>query len=253
MTNVFGMEGKTALVTGARQGIGLATARALLALGARVALLDVDRDGVRAAAGSLGVVEGTVLALKADVTERSEVEAAVAEVLQSWGQIDALVNSAGVHETKPILKLTAAQFERMLRVNVLGTFYCTQAVLPAMIERRRGAIICLASLAARRGQARGGGAHYAASKGAVVSFARSVAREVGAHGIRVNCVAPGLVATPMSAGFDEEYLEATKKLTPLARIAQPEDIADPIAFLCSDASRHITGQVLNICGGQWMS
>lgn len=245
------MDGQVAAVTGAGRGIGRATALALSTQGARVALIDAD-EVVQETAALVRAGGGQVLAFAADITDRQQVDAAIAQVLETWGQIDALVNNAGIHETVAVLELRSEQFERMMRINVIGMFNVTQAVLPAMTGRRRGAIVCLASLAGRRGHPTGG-AHYAASKGAVIAFARSIAKEMGVEGIRVNCIAPGVIDTRMMADYTEEERVQYSKTIPLGHFGQPEDVADVATFLCSDASRFMTGQVLNVCGGSYMA
>ena len=249
--SVFRADGKVAVITGARRGIGFATARRLFLCGAKVALVDVEADGLNQAAAALESGEDQVVAVPADVTDRSKVDAAVELVVKKWGKIDILVNAAGIHEPVTIDALTTSQFEKTLRVNTIGVFHCTQAVLPAMIKQKGGSVVFIASLAGRRGHPTGA-AHYAASKGAVISYMRSVAREVGGYGIRANCIAPGLIDTAMSKDYTADQMEAYVRQIPLGRIGQPEDVADAIAFLCLDASRFITGQTLNVCGGVLM-
>lgn len=246
------MHNQVAVVTGAGRGIGFAISRTLLNHGAKVALLDYHLPQVEEVALLLDKSGENVIPLKVDVSEQKQVENAIGKIKETWGRIDAIVNNAGVHELIPLLELTDLQFERMLGINLLGTYHCTQTVLPTMVSQGGGSVVAISSVAGVLGS-KIGAAHYSASKGAIIPFIRSIAREMGPSGIRANCIAPGLISTPMTAGFGEFEIDAYTKGIPLARIGKPEDIADAAVFLCSNASRYVTGQVLSVCGGALMA
>lgn len=246
------MDGKVALITGARRGIGLTIARTFANNGARLALIDLNSGELEEAAEELVSNGVEVLALPGDVTNSEGIKSITEQVIKKWGKADILVNAAGIHDHVQIESLTTAKFKKMLDVNIMGVFHCTQAVLPYMIQQKSGSIVSVASLAGLRGHPTGA-SHYAASKGAVISFMRSVAREMGEYGIRANCVAPGMVDTAMIEGYTKEERENYARSIPLGRIGKPEDIADVIHFLSSDASSYVTGQVLNVCGGVLMA
>lgn len=248
----------TALVTGAARGLGLETARILSRDNQHVSLIDLDLDALRTASRQL-TDEGVQCEVRqADVTDNRQVEEAVAGIERERA-ITVLVNNAAIHELTDALDIAEDAFHRMLNVNVIGTHLVTAAVLTRMIERQKGAIVSVASLAGLRGHPvnadrRGGACHYAASKGAVIAYTKSLAKEFGPLGIRANCVAPGMMATPMnassySAGDSADY--AAK--IPLGRIGQPSEVAEAIGFLASPRASYVTGQVLNACGGSYIA
>jgi NAD(P)-dependent dehydrogenase (short-subunit alcohol dehydrogenase family) len=253
------LAGRTVIITGAASGIGLSTACVLASQGAKVAMIDIDAKGLYAAALLVEDSGGKCISLPGDITDREAVDDIIGEVLNRWGSISALVNGAGIHELVDLQDITAGHVDRMLRVNLLGVINLTQAVLPSMAEAGSGSIVSVSSLSGIRGHpvdAKGGNgaAHYAASKGAVIAFIRSVAREVAHIGVRANCVAPGMIRTPMNeSSYSAEEVSEYADTVPLGRIGEPEEVANVIAFFCSDASSYITGQVLNVCGGVLMA
>jgi pyridoxal 4-dehydrogenase len=242
------LAGQVALVTGAARGLGYAAARRLAADGAKVALLDRDGDALAAAAEGLAAVGLYVLPLTADVTDEEGVRAAVAAVLEAEGRIDVLVNNAGIYPHRPFEELTFAEWRHVLAVNLDGMFLCTHAVYPAMRERRYGRIVNVSSATFFIGYP--GLSAYVASKGGIIGFTRALASEAGPHGITVNAVTPGLIATEGVLGGEEAGL--FDEIVPeqaLPRRGEPADIAECIAYLAGPAAGFITGQTINVDGG----
>lgn len=237
------LDGRRGVVTGAAQGIGRAIAEALIAAGAEVVVLDRD-----AAVADTGQVIGAAGSQIVDITDQAGVECAFAEVL-AGGPIDFLVNNAGVRILKPLLEVTLDDWRRTLAVNLDGTFLCTKAVLPGMLERGSGTIVNVASVAGFA--AFKDRSAYNTSKAGVVAFTKSVAVELAAQGIRCNAVAPGAVETPLTSQYfaDAAFAAGIRRSTPAGRWAQPEEIAKPVVFLCSDQASFISGETLLVDGG----
>ena len=239
---------RVALVTGAAGGIGKSIVQRLAADGASVVLADIDEAGAGRVAAELG--SPNLWPLHLDITRTDDVRAAVARIMERWSRIDVLVNNAGRTRIGPFLTSREEHWEELFRIDVMGVLRCTQGVLPSMIERRWGRIINIASDAAISGLA--GQAVYSAAKGAVISFTRSLAREVAASGVLVNAVSPGPVNTPPLQRLFERQPEFAAKLSaeiPMGRIAETDEVASAVAFLAAADSRYITGQVLSVNGG----
>lgn len=243
--------GRIAIVTGAASGIGRAIARRLASEGATVVVSDINDEAARELAATLG---NDAIGLRTDVTSRASVDASIAEVRERFGTIDILVNNAGWDKVAPFIDSDIADWDRVIAINLYGTLHVTQAVLPTLIERRSGAIVNIGSDAGRVGSS--GEAVYSAAKGGVIAFAKTLAREVARYGIRVNAIAPGPADTPLFAAISAEnpkLREALEKAIPLRRLAQPEDLANAVAFFASDDAAYITGQTLSVSGGLTMS
>ena len=239
------LEGRTALVTGAGRGIGQAIARLFAVEGARVAVADIDPETARQTADALPT-EG--MALELDVASKSAVQAAVADVLGSFGQLDILVNNAGCLTYTTFEDCTEEQWDRMIDVNLKGTFLCAQAVLSHMKERGQGVILNMTSVAAKTGGA-AAGPPYSASKAGIYTMTLGLARAMAPHHIRVNGIAPGVIDTAMTQSDAHADLAS---IIPLGEKGQPEDVARCALFLASDDSRHITGEIIDVNGGLFM-
>ena len=240
---------KVAIITGGAglNGLGFATARLMAEHGARVAVLDLERAEPPAAAAKLG---GGHLGLVADVTDKASCEAAIAKVLAAFGRIDVLVNNAGITQPVKTLDITAADYDRILDVNLRGTLYMSQAVLPTMRQQQSGSIICISSVSAQRGGGILGGPHYSAAKAGVLGLARAMAREFGPDGIRVNSITPGLIGTDIIKGkLTEDKKAEIADTIPLGRLGRAEDIGGACVFLASDLGAYCTGVTLDVNGG----
>ena len=243
------LKDKVALITGGAgpNGLGFATARMMAAHGARVVILDLAPAGPAAAAARLG---SRHLGVAADVTDKASCEKAVREVLAACGRIDILVNNAGITQPRKTLDITRADYDAVLDVSLRGTLHMSQAVVPAMRERKSGAIVCISSVSAQRGGGILGGPHYSAAKAGVLGLARAMAREYGADGIRVNCVTPGLIATDINKGkIPAERMAGILEQIPLGHIGEPDDVAGCCVFLASDLAKYCTGVTLDVNGG----
>jgi 3-oxoacyl-[acyl-carrier protein] reductase len=240
---------RVALITGASRGIGRAAAALLATAGARVAV-NYARDEAAAASvvRQIQAAGGEARAFAADLAEPAAARALVADALAAWGRLDILVNNAGVWPENPAGSGDLGAWDRAFAVNTRGAFVVTDAAIPHL-EKTGGAIVFVSSTAGQRGEA--GHSAYAASKGALISYTKSLASELGPRGIRVNCVAPGWVDTEMSAQplSDPRARREIEAAIPIGRIASAEDIAGPILFLVSDLARHVQGEVLNVNGG----
>jgi NAD(P)-dependent dehydrogenase (short-subunit alcohol dehydrogenase family) len=244
-------ENDAVVITGAAQGIGRAIALALAARSARLALWDVNEEGCAETAAACAAIGGEAIYGRVDVSDHDQVDAAAKVVGKNYGAVFGLVNNAGIFPRATILESTPNLWRSVLGVNLLGMVFCAQALVPAMIEQKRGVVVNLASGRALQGTPRG--AHYAASKAGIVSLTKSMAMEFGQFGVRVNAVIPGVTETaqPLADATIEELRSRGAQL-PLGRIGQPDDIAEVVAFLLSSASRYMTGQSIAVNGGAIM-
>jgi 2-hydroxycyclohexanecarboxyl-CoA dehydrogenase len=250
------MADKVALVTGAAAGIGAACAKRLARDGAAVGVLDLDAERCAETVRAIEAAGGKAIALGADITDRAQVTAAVAKLRQAFGPIAILVNNAGIPGFVPFLEMTDTQWETMLKVNLTGTFIVTQVVLPDMVAAGWGRVVNMSSMAAQSGP--GGLAHYAASKGGMISLTKSLATEFGPSGITVNVIPPrfitGTIMSEQSFAASKQPLgrEAEAQRGPICREGRPEDIAGAVAWLASDDAGFVTGQVISVNGGRYM-
>lgn len=239
---------KTAIVTGASRGIGAAAALALAAQGCRVAVCcRTRRDSAESVAARIRAAGGTAAVFCADVSDEAAVRTMFAQVEQTLGPADILVNNAGVAQQKLFTDITAAEWDAMFGVCVKGAFHCCQAALPHMIRQKWGRIINISSMWGQVGASCE--VHYSAAKAAVIGLTKALAKEAGPSGIRVNCIAPGVIQTEMNGHLSPEVLEELREETPLETLGAPEDVAKAALFLCSPESSFITGQVLGVNGG----
>lgn len=248
----MGTKGRVAVVTGAASGMGLAIARHLAAGGDRVGLLDLQGDAARKAADELRESGAHAIAADVDVTDRGAIDAALDKVRAELGPIAIMVTSAGLDAFERFTDITAESWERILAVNLTGTFHCLQAAAPDMREARWGRMVTISSSSAQSGAPRM--AHYVAAKGGVVGLTRALALELAPRGITVNTITPGMIDTPMlrgaAAGRDIGQLEkVAARSIPVGRPGTPEEIAATCGFLCSDQAAFITGQVIGVNGG----
>ena len=241
------LEGQVAVVTGAASGIGLAIARELAAAGATVAVADIAGEAADAAAAAMVDDGGRAVGIAADVTSRPAVEALFGKVEAELGPVDVLVNNAGISIDRGVRRVSDDDWQRTVAVNQTGVFLCAQAAACSMIPRRSGRIINIAS---RAWLGWFGQVSYASSKGGVVSATRALAIELAKYGITVNCLAPGLIDTPLLRAEPPEVMERLLKAQPMGTLGTPADVAHAARFLASPTARAVTGQVLYVCGGK---
>jgi acetoacetyl-CoA reductase len=241
------LAGKVALVTGASRGIGRAIALELAGRGASVAInYQASKAGAEAVAEEIHALGGDSLLCQGDVSVAAEAFQIVKNILAKWKRIDILVNNAGITRDKSLRKMTVEEWDKVIDVNLNGTFYCTDATLPTMIEQKFGRIVNITSVIGQGGGF--GQANYAASKGGITAFTKTLALEMAKFNITANCIAPGYIDTDMVAKVPEEVLDKIRAMIPLRRLGKPEEIAKAVAFLVSDAD-YVTGQEIAINGG----
>ncbi|MGH7115847.1 MAG: SDR family NAD(P)-dependent oxidoreductase [Stellaceae bacterium] len=245
------LQGRTIIVTGGASGIGRATALLLGGEGAKIVIGDIDVEGGRMTAAQGSADGGAIIDLPLDLTDKTSIDDFVAAVHRQAGRADGLVNAAGWDQIQPFLENPPEMWDRVLAINLMGAIRLTRGVLPPMVEARAGKIVNISSDAGRVGSM--GETVYAAAKGGLIAFTKSLARELARYRINVNCVCPGPTDTPLFQRQPERMKEALTRAIPFRRIAQPIEIAQAVLFFLSGRSDYITGQVLSVSGGLTMA
>lgn len=243
------LDGKFAAITGAAspRGLGKATARLFAEHGAKVAILDLDLDQAQAAAADLG--DGHV-GIACDVTDKTACDVAISELIGLWGRVDILVNNAGITQPLKVMDIAAANYDAVLDVNLRGTLYMSQAVIPSMRNHKYGSIVNLSSVSAQRGGGIFGGAHYSAAKAGVLGLTKAIARELAPDNVRVNAICPGFISTDITAGkLTPDMNETILASIPMGRAGDASDVAGCALFLASDLSAYCTGTEVDVNGG----
>ena len=244
------LQNKVALITGGAQGIGKTISEELVQNGAHVVLGDVNLEGAQATAEAINNDGGSASAVKIDVSNPAEVKQVFDSILKDKKPIDIMINNAGITRDGLMVRMKEADWDRVLNINLKGTFLCSQQAAKQMMKQKSGAIVNIASIVGVMGNF--GQANYSASKAGVIGLTKTLAREVASRGIRVNAVAPGFIDTEMTRVLDESVRQKLIEQIPLAKLGLPEDVARCVAFLVSDRSSYITGQVINVNGGMLM-
>lgn len=243
-------EGKTALVTGAARGIGQSIALKLAAEGADLALCDLNAEWLEETAGKVKELGRRVECYSVDVSNGDAVNETVKAIEKDFGKIDVLINNAGITKDGLLMRMSEEDWDAVLNVNLKGVFLFTKAAMRGMMKQRSGSIVNIASIIGLIGNA--GQANYAASKGGVISFTKTVARELASRNVRCNAVAPGFIRTKMTDALPEDVQQKMLANIPLSRFGDPEDVANVVAFLAGEQSGYVTGQVISTCGGMVM-
>ena len=243
-------EGKIALITGAARGIGQAIAFDLAARGADIVVCDIKAEWLTETAEGVEKLGKKAYCFALDVTNAEAVQKVVNDIAVATGRIDILVNNAGITRDGLLMRMSEEDWDAVLTVNLKGTFVCTKAVSRIMMKQRSGAIINIASVVGLMGNA--GQANYAASKGGVIAFTKSVAKELSSRNIRANAVAPGFISSKMTDALSDDVRQKMLDAIPLSSFGTPQDVANAVAFLASDQSSYITGQVISVNGGMVM-
>jgi 3-oxoacyl-[acyl-carrier protein] reductase len=241
------LSGRPAIVTGAARGLGRLIAVSLAGAGAKVACIDLNTEMLAETIATIRAAGGTAEPLACNVTDSQRVNEVVDEVVKLWGGLQILVNNAGITRDNVILRMKDEQWDSVLAINLKGTFLFTRAAAKPLIKGRQGRIINIASVSGMMGNP--GQANYSASKAGIIGLTRTVAKELAGRNVTVNAVAPGFIATDMTAALGEELLGKIRQEIPLGRLGEPQDVADAVLFLASDAASFITGHVLTVDGG----
>ncbi len=248
--NPKSLEGRTAVITGASQGIGRACALALAEAGANVALASRNTDKLDAVAREVEQLGVKSLVTGMDVANPESVKEGIARILETWGRIEILVNNAGITKDNLLMRMKVEDWDAVLRTNLDGAFHCIRAVLPGMVRQRSGRIVNISSVVAQSGNA--GQSNYIASKAGLIGLTRAVAAEVGSRNITVNAVAPGFIDTAMTANLPDGVKTRILSMVPLNRMGADRDVALAVRFLATDEAGYITGHCLNVNGGMFM-
>ena len=241
------LTGQVALVTGAARGLGRSIAETLASAGAKVACVDINADLLRETVAAIEAAGGSAMPLACNVTNSQRVHDVMEEVVKTWGGLQILVNNAGITRDALVMRMKDDQWDAVININLRGTFLFTRAAARPMMKGQRGRIINIASVSGLTGNP--GQTNYSASKAGVIGITRTVAKELAGRNITVNAVAPGFIATEMTAALGDDVIEEIEKQVPLGRMGQPQDVADAVLFLASEAAGFITGHVLTVDGG----
>ncbi len=241
------LEGKVAIITGGARGIGYATVEKFVKEGAKVAIADISKEEATKVANDLKTKGYQAIGISVDVTKEDQVKQMVEDTLKEWGQVDILVNNAGIIMDAQLYKMTTEQFDRVIDINLKGTYLCARAVIDQMIVQGSGVILNASSIVGLYGNF--GQTNYAATKWGVIGMVKTWAKELGPKGIRSNAVCPGFIDTPILTPMPEKVIEGMKAKVPLRRLGKPEEIANAYAFLASDEASYINGVVLEVGGG----
>ncbi len=244
------LTGRTALVTGASQGIGRTCALRLAKAGATVAVAARNQEKLNALVTQITAAGGQAAAFTLDVADEDQVKATVKSIIAHFGKIDILVNNAGITRDQLVMRMKRADWDAVMQTNLTSAYLCIQAVVPSMLKQRWGRIINITSVFGQMGQA--GQANYSASKAGLIGLTMAIAREVGSRNITCNAVAPGFIETAMTAVLSDEFKQTAVKQIPLGRVGTPDDVASAVTFLGSDEASYITGHVLSVNGGMLM-
>ena len=245
------LEGKVALITGGARGIGQAIAMTFAKEGADIVVADVNLEIAQKTAAEIEALGRKALALEMDVTNYEKVEEGINKILDKMGKVDILVNNAGITKDNLLMRMSQAEWDAVINVNLKGTFNCIRAVSRPMVKQRSGRIISIASIIGLMGNP--GQANYAASKAGIIALTKTVAKELASRNINANAVAPGFIQTEMTAKLPEDLKKRMLEAIPLAKLGSPNDVANLCLFLASDESSYITGQVITVDGGMVMS
>jgi len=244
------LESKMAIITGGARGIGREIALLFAKYGANIAICDVNLDDAEKTAKDIQALGRESLAFKVDVTDSIQVQAMVDKILDKFNKVDILINNAGITKDNLFLRMSEDEWDKVIAVNLKGTFVCTKIVSKVMLKQRYGKIVNLASIIGIMGNA--GQANYAASKAGIIGLTKSVAKELASRNICVNAIAPGFIKTDMTAKLPEDVQKKMLSVIPLARFGEAKDVADLAVFLSSESSSYITGQVIQVDGGMLM-
>jgi 3-oxoacyl-[acyl-carrier protein] reductase len=248
----YDLKGQIAIITGAGSGIGREVSRVLAEEGAVLALVDINEAGLKETVSFLRQTNSDFEIFKADVSDYTSITEVFEKIEEKWSRLDILVTCAAIIAPTRTWDIPEQEWDRMLDINLKGIFLSVQGALRLMRKQRSGKIVTIGSDVGKRGGGRFGGSHYAASKGGVLAFTRTVAREVALEGISVNCVSPGPTKTPLHKGITQEQMEMLESGIPKGRLGDPREVANVVAFLVSDLASHIHGETVNVDGGVMM-
>ena len=243
------LKGKTAIITGSGRGIGRAIALAMAEQGANIVVNDVNMESAGEVVAEIEAMGRQAIAVKADVTSEEQIKQMIETCINRFGKLDILVNNAGIIQTVPVTEIDGKDWDRVMEVNLKGVFLCCKAALAPMKAQHGGKIINIASVAGKRGGWLLGNSCYSASKGGVIAFTKSLARESGPFGINVNAITPAFTDTEMTRSIAPDKKEFIIKMLPLGRVGQPSDIAGAVCFLASSMSDYMTGEIMDVDGG----